>query len=150
MNPVLFENFKSNEGAIALYQEGLLLLKQSGILEILQDASRVKVARPENSLFVDIQAAYANQAIGYTEALDDLLYFKDKYLIDATPQTTKAEADYGAVDIMLAKGDITQEEYDLLRSGKSIEEVFSRHDSAAFKKLREEQSIKNNTIDIKE
>lgn len=112
------ENLKTTGSLLGMYNEAMVRLRDSGVLDVLRERGRVLPISTSTSNYVDVQAAAANQSIGYNQALDDLYYFRETFL---TPRIQEqARADFGALARAVAKGDMTQEESDAIRHNNPI------------------------------
>jgi len=112
------ENLRNSGALLGMYNQAMIGLRDSGVLEILRERGRVFAVPVGSPNYVDVQAASANQSIGYNQALDDLYFFRETFL---EPQTeAKARADFGALDRAVARGDMTQGEADALRHNTTI------------------------------
>ena len=98
---------------IGKYTIALSNLWASGIFNFLRAKGLPKVIGMGSDQ--SIMATQAAWSAGYNEALDDIINFADKYL---TPQTSIADVpmDFGATALALARGDITEEEANDLRT----------------------------------
>lgn len=112
------EKLRGSAALLKMYNDGMIGLRDSGVLEILKERARCAVIPAATPNYVDVQAAAANQSIGYARALDELYYFRELFL--ETEQRQQARADFGSLDFAVSRGDITQEEADAIRTGKPI------------------------------
>ena len=112
------ENLKSSGTLLGMYNDAMIKLRDSGVLEILKERGRVMPISSATPNYVDVQAASANQSIGYNQALDDLYYFRETFL--EPKNETQARFDFGALDRAVAKGDMTKEEADAIRNNTPI------------------------------
>lgn len=63
----------------------------------------------------NVMAAQAAHSAGYNQALEDLLYFKDKFL-EPVVQATPDLPDYGGLQSAFNKGDLLEVELNAIRS----------------------------------
>lgn len=105
--------------------EVVSLLMQSGVLEFLRERSSAVVMHGEHS--IEKAALAAARSAGYAECLQDILYFKEKYLSDTGPSSAKLEMSFGAKDRVLTRGDLTKDDLHGIESEQS--------DTAAAKKF---------------
>lgn len=104
----------SNQPNLKMYTEGMSLLHQSGILEYLKELARPAIAAPHGENYVEHQNALANQSIGYFRAIDDLIFFREKYLDSKEPP--KMSVEFGGLERALQSGDLTIEEVNAIRN----------------------------------
>ena len=109
----IIEQLRKNEAFSELYSTGMSFIYRSGLLTALKEFGRPVVGRNDS---VTAQAYEAARAYGYQQCLDDLLYFRERY-IDNQPEI-KVKADYGGLDLAVERGDITEGERDAIRNGK--------------------------------
>jgi hypothetical protein len=107
--------FKENEAQLSAYINGMSLLWQSGVLDILRDNGRVGPVSPDSPNYVAYQAALANWSVGFNLALDQLIYFREIF-IEPDRSKEKIPMDFGGLDAAVEKGDLTQEEADAVRA----------------------------------
>lgn len=104
---------RGDESAYALYVEGIQKLRASGYLNALRAVARP--TRYHNGKDPNVMASEAAWSAGFNDCLDSLQHFKELYLDDslsAKPQVV----DYGALDLAVERGDLTQEEADARKS----------------------------------
>lgn len=114
MNIILFKRITEQGSFTGALLAGLSSLWQSGVFDILRDIGRTPPIPPESPNYTQLQATMYAWSLGYNQALDDLYYFKEKFLDTSTKQSVSP--DYGGLAEALRKGDLTQEEIDGLRS----------------------------------
>lgn len=108
--------FKNNDAAKGLYDKGIDLLRSSGIFEFLRVFARpFSPDRGANPHTASYTAAFCE---GYHKALDDIYYFKEMFLEEATSQK-QIRATFGALGLAVAKGDLTLEEAQKYGTGNS-------------------------------
>lgn len=106
---VELKNFKDNVKAVKYYVEAKKLLMDSGLVNLLRIFSRPYTrdgGRDQNA--AAYKAAYTE---GYNDALDDLIYFQEKYLVQ---DLTKKDVhlDFGSKKLAVDKHkDMTLAEY---------------------------------------
>ncbi len=120
-NPV--ELFKANPDAFGSFLRALSTLHSTGVLELLREQGRVVPISANTPNFVDVQASMSNWSLGWNQALDALVYFKERYLADQEPVSSKAPMDFGALEKNLENGNLTLEEVEALRDGRPIPEL---------------------------
>lgn len=108
-------SIKENSAFSGLYYEGMSMLNRSGILEFLKERSRITIQGAEGD--VQKMASLAAWSAGYSDAVTDLLNFREMYL---DPQDFKpAVMDFGALDSALENGDLLEEEVNAIRNNQS-------------------------------
>lgn len=117
--PKKLEELQKSEQFLSLYTQGMSLLFQSGILDILKEMSRCRPASVATGNYVYEQLANAGYSMGYSAAIDDLMDFREKYLMPIVK--VNPEPEYGAFTIAVDKGDLTEEEVHAIRSGKPVD-----------------------------
>ena len=104
------KEFIAISGNLSLLYTGIDALRRSSVLDILiEKAKPTPVEGYPN--FSEAAVASMYRSIGYNQALEDLLYFKERYL-DTLYETTVPEADFGARAALIASGEFTKEELD--------------------------------------
>lgn len=101
------QRFRAETPRISQITEAIDLLIESGLIEALRLKSVITIqpnARPDAATLGIVAA----QSAGYNECLDDILRFKEKYLIDY--RKTLPEMDYGASRLAVEKGYMTEGE----------------------------------------
>jgi hypothetical protein len=114
MNLIIFRRVTESQSFLNFLLTGLSNLWQSGIFEVLRDIGKVPPVTPENPNYVALQATMYAWSLGYNQALDDLVYFKEKFL-DVDRSRQRINPDFGGLDEALKKGDLTQEEINGIR-----------------------------------
>lgn len=122
------ERLKGSAALLKLYNDGMIGIRDSGVLDILRERSRCALVPAATPNYVDVQAAAANQSIGYARALDELYYFRELFL--DSQEKPQARADFGSVEYALSRGDITEQEADAIRTGKPIVIPGGKHNGA--------------------
>ena len=92
---------------IALYADGMSFLYRSGAVQWLKEHGELRVVGPGPD-YAERHIAEANMAIGYAKALNDLLYFQERFMMEKV--VTGPAMDFGAAASLLEKKIITQEE----------------------------------------
>ena len=113
------QNIRDNGEFLSLFNQGMSFLYRSGVFDFLRENGRIFPVSPEVPNYVDYQAAIANWSVGYNTAIDHLLNFRETFL-EAPTDVSDIQADFGALDRAVINGDLTKEEADAIRSGKSI------------------------------
>lgn len=110
MNPIRrdIDTFLENEKALELYSEGLRLLRQSGIIDLMRRIGIPKMMYAENSSSMAHQGAWAN---GYQSAIENLVYFKEMFTEEAADRISKlGPPDYSGVELALKRGYLNKED----------------------------------------
>lgn len=89
-------------------------LYNSRVLEALRERGRVVNLGGRAVHEVALEAA---RSAGYNEALDDLVYFKERF-IDTAIVLDQVPMDFSALANLVKSGVLTQEEADAIRQGK--------------------------------
>lgn len=98
---------------LALYREGMSALARSGIFTFLRDQSRVRIVGAETMNYAEQHIAAANRSVGYMEAVDDIMSFEGRFLGNVVQESPSM--DFGGIEALLERGDITKEEADKLK-----------------------------------
>jgi len=110
-----------NSGTGEKFQEGLRLIRESGVLEVLRSMGKVRAVSPETPNYAQVQVTVSNWSLGYNDCLDDIELFNVRYLNrDATPNISP---DFQAYDKAVAEKSLTKEEADAIRSGREPEQL---------------------------
>lgn len=112
------ENLKASGSLLGMYNDAMIKLRDSGVIDVLRERGRVLPISVASPNYVDVQAAAANQSIGYNQCLDDLYFFRETFLTPEVQQ--KARADFGALERAVTRGDMTKEEADALRHNTTV------------------------------
>lgn len=115
--------FKENKEAFDNFLRSLSTLYSTGVLELLRERGRVRPISDSNPNYVEAQAARANWSMGYNQALDELMYFREIFLNTPVMAGSRAPIDFGATEKAIENGDLTLEEAEALRDGKPIPEL---------------------------
>lgn len=116
------ESFKTNTALLAHLTTALSLLHQSGVLSFLRDLGRVKFVPPDAENYTSVQASAAAESWGYNQALDNLIYFREYFLETTQPKADKVADLYGALEKVVADGDLSEGEADAIRTDSPIPE----------------------------
>lgn len=113
-------NLKKNPSFLGIYSEGLILLQQSGIFNFLRELARPRIiSMGADQSTMATQAAYS---AGFSDCLENLLNFKELYFLDEK-STQSITPHYGAKDIALEKGDLTEDEINAIRTNSEPEYI---------------------------
>jgi hypothetical protein len=111
--------FKNSKEAFDGFLRALSTLNSTGVLEFLRERGQVRATSESSVNYVAAQAAKANFSLGYNQALNELVYFRELFL--AHPDiSTQAPIDFGAMNKVLESGDLEPEEIEALRNGQPI------------------------------
>jgi hypothetical protein len=111
---MVFEEIVKHIGNQTLISQAILNLKQS---HYFSAALEMSFSKSDSLKDADPMVKAAMQRYfqeGYKEALEDLFFFMERYV---KPDSEQIKANYGAVNKLLAKKDITAEEAAILRKG---------------------------------
>lgn len=114
-NNKTLENLKKNPDLLLPYFEALGLLKQSGVLNVLEEAARPTIV--ELGANLNIQATEAARSAGYFECLNHLQHF-DEIFLSERHSLEDVPLEYGAGHKVLEDGDLTEEELHARRRGE--------------------------------
>lgn len=108
--------FQGDEGRQKALDNALLWLQRSGVIPLLRALGRVRyVPGPAQDIAL-MSAMYAHRSMGYHSALDDIVYFREKYL-QPVAAADSVKPLFSGLDNLLKSGDITVEEADAIRTG---------------------------------
>lgn len=108
------KQIKANPSFLGIYMQALGMLKQSGILEHLQEIGKPRII--EMGKDINMQATQAAWSAGFNDCLELLTNFKEIHF-EATKE--QLQPLYGANKMALERGDLTQEEVDAINSGRN-------------------------------
>lgn len=100
-------------GYSELYLQGLNLIQQSGVLEVLREEAEPQIVSAGANL--SSQAIESARSAGYFQCLKDLIYFRERFLIDR-PDLNSASPDYGGLSRAYQDGDLTEAELHAIRT----------------------------------
>lgn len=109
---------RANPQFVSLYLEGMSALFRSGVFGALRLIGRPIIL--EKGKDVQCMATQAAWSSGFNDAIDVLMNFKEQF-IDVEKRAEEPRMDFGGLDYALQRGDITKEEADAIRLGKSID-----------------------------
>lgn len=112
MLPQVLDRIRKNSAFLSLYLDGMSKLYSSGILEFLREKAMTRLSNEGSNPNIAVAQAYRHS--GYAECIDDLFNFKELYLDKV--QSASPQPMFGAVELALSRGDITEKEADDLRS----------------------------------
>lgn len=113
---VELDRFRKDQQATRMYTDGKNLLKASGLFNLLRQFGRPYSIQGGANVYQSAHAAAHSE--GYNKALDDLMYFEEKYLAE-TLGARPVVADFGGRALALSKGDLTMEDINgKLKGGK--------------------------------
>lgn len=110
---MLFKEFAASPRTIDILEEYLQPIKRLNLYAVLLDLA-VEKLNEMHTLKYDA-AARANWHSGYTEALRDVFQFSEQYK-DREQKALMPHADFGAIDDLFKKGEITEDERNQLRN----------------------------------
>lgn len=105
-----------NEAAVKILRDTISQLENLGIIGFLKFKGQARII--DGGRNSSANAAEGMRAAGYSECLEDLVYFADKYISFGKP-AAPLKASYGAFNKIIESGDYTKEEIDeYKRTGK--------------------------------
>lgn len=105
------EIIKGNTAAVVMQQKAVDILEEIGFLDFLRERAQPIIINLGKD--VHTNAAQGMRSAGYFDCINDLIYFKDRYLQeDPASKLDKLNPDYGAADDSIKKGYLTKEEAD--------------------------------------
>lgn len=105
---------QDNPDLLVSYEQGIAFLERSYILSFLRERAVVNIT--DGGSDVQISAAEAHRSLGYSQALDDLVNFKERYILPANNNKAFPVADYGGVSRAFEQDDLLPEEVDAIRN----------------------------------
>jgi hypothetical protein len=106
-----------DKGRQTALDNALLWLDRAGVVQILRILGRVRDIQPDSSPNCIVASAmHAQKSAGYNGALDDLVYFRERYLKVAAAQDA-VRPQFSALESLVQAGDITLEEAHAIRTG---------------------------------
>jgi len=99
---------------LSTYITGLTYLERSYVIDFLRERATVKII--DGGSDVQKAAAEAHRSLGYQQALDDLINFKEKFIIGAANKGQPLTPTFGAVDRAFQQNDLLPEEVDAIRT----------------------------------
>lgn len=98
---------------IATYEQGMSLLVQSGIFDLLKERAKIRVVMSDTGNYLNLINAEAHRSIGYHSALDELFYFREKFLNQKSD--FQPSMNYGSVSSLQKQGRIDAEQSEQLK-----------------------------------
>lgn len=96
-------DFLKNEEQVALYREGLSLLKQSGVLDLLVWMGMPKIIAAGSD--INIQASQASWSNGWQSAVENILHLEELYRSKLDSEDLNApEPTYTSMEDLIRKG----------------------------------------------
>lgn len=109
----IIDFLQSNPGDLHFFEDALEKLSHSRIVEFLKEKGKPTIVGIE-----DLPQSLATEAAwsaGYQECLDDILNFRDKYLVVNTEKRPSRDPSYGALELALERKFIRQDEVEKFR-----------------------------------
>ena len=113
------EDLKKTSSTAAEMLQVAVSLKRSRVYELLREIGRAKGLHPATPNYLEAQAMQTAWSDGYNQCLDDIMYFRERFL-EAEFDKKPPKMSFGGLDLALFKEDLTQEEADAIRSGKPV------------------------------
>lgn len=108
------EAIKGNTAAITMQSKAVDLLEEIGFIDFLRERAQPLIINLGES--VHINATQGMRSAGYFDCINDLIYFKERYIIERKEaDLSNVPPDYGAVEDSIKKGYLTKEEADGIR-----------------------------------
>lgn len=117
----ILDGLRKSETTLSRYLNGMQGLMDSGVFNFVRLLGVVEI---HPKMTVDEAALAGARSKGFNECLDILFNFKELFL-DVPEETGTPEPTFGSLERALELGDITQEEYDAIKSG-STGELFNK------------------------
>lgn len=111
----LSDKLLSNPSFLSAYSVGMDQLFASGIFEILREIGTVHPLLATHKHKSAIAEAY--RSIGYNQALDDLINFKEKF-VSQTNSPEPVPADFGGLRLALQNNNLTEQEANEYRESR--------------------------------
>lgn len=109
------EEIQSQGTVLKSLYDALTLLQDIGLLDFLKARSTIQVMPDaDNHQALATLAAWKG---GYSECINDLILFRERYLKDFKPENVPLR-DYGALKNAVERGELTKEEADAIQSGQ--------------------------------
>lgn len=119
-------------------------LAQAGVITFLRENGVPIITDGGES--INKAAIAAAASAGYNKCLDDLLNFKERFIL-IKENISGATPDYGATQAAIQRGDISKEEADAIRSNQQFD--YTKHTAStkaefdAFQRKRLEHNAKS-------
>lgn len=111
------QSLRNSPTCLSLYIEGIQLLQQSGIVQFLRLFSRPVIYK--NGIDIAVNATEAARSAGFNDCLDCLLMFQEAFLRKPDEVSPDLRMDFNGLERAKARNDLTEEEANAIRSGKS-------------------------------
>lgn len=105
------QKFQKDGESLSKYRDGVQLLREARVDLILLELSAAEPVDTSNPQAEHIAAAAHYERLGYQKCLADLFSLDEL----AVNSEGKLVADYGAIDKMLSRGEISEEQAETLR-----------------------------------
>ena len=115
----LLSNLKKSSGTAGEVLAAQTALVSSRAYEFLREIGRAKDIHPATPNYLEVQAMQSAWSVGYNQCLDDIMLFRERFL-EADLDQNPPKMSFGGLDLALFKDDLTKEEANAIRSGKSI------------------------------
>lgn len=119
----MLQKSSATAGAMLAVQEQL---RESSVYEFLREVGRARAVHPSTPNYVDVQAQQTAWSDGYNQCLDDIMMFRDRFL-EANAEQTLPKMGFGGLEYALFKDDLTMEEANAIRTGKSVPKLRTQH-----------------------
>ena len=96
---------------LTLLDNALSILSSINIFGVLLDIASERNAPNPSADIIPTAALRAAWHDGYVQALQDLYYFRDRYVPTAVGSESKPRPTFGAAEKLFKEGEITEDEY---------------------------------------
>lgn len=110
----LAERAASRNFSLEAYTKGMSELNKSGLFELLREYGRVQSASPSTPNYIEYQSALAHFSVGFNQALDLVLQFRE-LVLDSQIEGDKPTAAYNAFEKVVTDGTMTKEEAEKIK-----------------------------------
>lgn len=113
----IFRRLQNNKDhTLGVLQESLDALDRAAVIPFLRAKGQIQLFNPADQPHE--QAAKAAFCAGYQEALDDIMYFVQRFIIpgEEAARMRVPNLDYGATNKLIREGRITSQEAEMMRN----------------------------------
>lgn len=103
-----------NSAVVTMHDRAVSILTDIGFIDFLKERARPYILGVGDD--VQVLATQAARSAGYFECIEDLLYFKSRY-VQPSMDSSGVIPDYGGLDESVKKGYITEGERNAIKSG---------------------------------
>lgn len=139
------EALKNNPAALVSIQTSISEMISSGLFTFLRE--RAIPVIHDRGININSMAVEGARSAGYNECLDDILNFRERYILSKEVFDTLS-LNYGGTELAVGKGDILKEEADAIRLDKSYDPTYAinstKQQFAEFQRKRAEHTARTN------